>query len=49
MVLEPLESDLDKYKKMYCKLQHKMNEQKDGYEMGYERFLKEVVDRPEEE
>ena len=24
MVLEPLESDLDKYKKMYCKLQHKM-------------------------
>ena len=49
MVLEPLESDVDKYKRMYIKLQLKMNEQKNGYEMCYERFLKEVVNLPEEE
>ena len=49
MVLEPLESDVDKYKRMYFKLQRKMNEQKNGYEMCYEKFLKEVVNLPEEE
>ena len=49
MVLEPLESDVDKYKRMYIKLQLRMNEQKNGYEMCYERFLKEVVNLPEEE
>ena len=35
MVLEPLELDVDKYKRMYIKLQHKMNEQKNGYEICY--------------
>ena len=49
MVLEPLESDLDKYKRMYLKLQHKINEQKNGYEICYEKFLKEVVNLTEEE
>ena len=33
MVLDPLESDVDKYKRIYFKLQHKMNKQKNGYEM----------------
>ena len=48
MVIEPLESDVDKYKKMYFKLQHNMNEQKNGYEICCERFLKEVVNLPQE-
>ena len=49
MVLEPLESDVDKYKRMYIKLQHKMDGQKNGYGMCYESSLKEVVKLPKEE
>ena len=52
MVLEPLDTDdtdVQKYKKMYAKLQQKMNDQKDGYEITYEQFLRDVVELTEEE
>ncbi|XP_060561861.1 uncharacterized protein LOC132721554 [Ruditapes philippinarum] len=49
MVLEPLESDVDKYKKMYEKIQKKMNNEKDGLHMSYEQFLADFAEMSEED
>jgi hypothetical protein len=49
MVLQPLETEKDKYNKLYQNLQKKMNNEKDGYDMSYENFLKTVVQMTETE
>ncbi|XP_053402924.1 uncharacterized protein LOC123548901 [Mercenaria mercenaria] len=49
MILEPLETDRDKYHKLYQQLQKKMNDEKDGYSMSYEKFLTNVVQMSEED
>ena len=49
MVLEPLEVDKEKYNKLYLNLQKIMNSEKDGYDMTYEQFLKDVVNMTEDE
>ncbi|XP_053405183.1 uncharacterized protein LOC128558914 [Mercenaria mercenaria] len=49
MVLEPLESDVDKYKKLYEKIQEKMNKEKDGFDMSYKHFLTDIVQLSEQD
>ncbi|KAH3799437.1 hypothetical protein DPMN_153045 [Dreissena polymorpha] len=49
MVLDPLEEDKDKYQKLYQNFRMKINDQKDGYDITYEEFLKPVVQMPEAE
>ncbi|KAK3105661.1 hypothetical protein FSP39_002926 [Pinctada imbricata] len=49
MLLEPLETDIEKYKKKYDEIQNKMNKYKDGMNFSYDQFLKEVVDMPQDE
>ena len=49
IVLDPLECDKDVYDKKYKLLQKCMNEEKNGYDMTYEQFLKSVVKLSEEE
>ncbi|MCG7875518.1 MAG: AAA family ATPase [Candidatus Thiodiazotropha endolucinida] len=49
MVLQPLETEKDKYYKLYQNIQKTMNNKKDGYDMSYEEFLTDVVQMSEEE
>ena len=49
MVLDPLETDKEKYYKLYTQLQKTMNAEKDGYHMNYDNFLKNVVQMSENE
>ncbi|XP_061196513.1 uncharacterized protein LOC133204782 [Saccostrea echinata] len=43
MLLEPLDVDVEHYKKMYSDIQKKMNDYKDGCSLDYEFFLQTVV------
>ncbi|KAK3087854.1 hypothetical protein FSP39_011503 [Pinctada imbricata] len=49
MLLEPLETDVEKYKKKYDDIQEKINKYKDGMNFSYDQFLREVADMPEDE
>merc|ERR1712226_1471785 len=49
MILEPLFSDVDKYKKMCSELQIRLNIEKEGFDMTYEDFLENVVQLNEDE
>ena len=49
MILDPLETDKDKYLKLYQNLQKKMNSQQNGYDITYEEFLNNVVQMSEED
>ncbi|KAK3097672.1 hypothetical protein FSP39_011969 [Pinctada imbricata] len=49
MLLEPLETDVEKYKKKYDEIQEKINKYKDGMNFSYDQFLHEVVNMPEDE
>ncbi|XP_033729556.1 uncharacterized protein LOC117318706, partial [Pecten maximus] len=49
MLLEPLETDIEQYRKKYKDLQQKMNEYKDGCDMQFKTFLHDVVDMSLEE
>ena len=49
MLLEPLDLDVDKYKKKYDKIQEKMNKYKDGMNFSFEQFLTEVAAMSEKE
>ena len=49
VLLEPLDLDVDKYKKKYDKIQDKMNSYKDGMNFSFEQFLTKVAEMSEEE
>ncbi|XP_060603545.1 uncharacterized protein LOC132756482 [Ruditapes philippinarum] len=49
MVLFPLENDKDKYLKQYAKIQKKMNDQKHGYNMSFEKFLSDIAQMNEDD
>ena len=49
VLLEPLDVDVDKYKKKYDKIQDKMNKYKDGMNFSFEQFLTKVAEMSEEE
>ena len=49
MILEPLDTEGDKYKKMYEKVHKKMNTEKDGFDVTYEQFLSEVLEISKED
>ncbi|XP_033746958.1 uncharacterized protein LOC117332184 [Pecten maximus] len=49
MILEPLEENVDIYKKRYNEIQQKLNEYKDGCDLNYIEFLTELVQMSEEE
>ena len=49
VLLEPLDLDVDKYKKKYDKIQDKMNKYKDGMNFSFEQFLTKVAEMSEEE
>ena len=49
VLLEPLDLDVDKYKKKYDKIQDNMNKYKDGMNFSFEQFLTEVAEMSEEE
>ena len=49
VLLEPLDLDVDKYKKKYDKIQDKMNNYKDGMNFSFEQFLTNVAEMSEEE
>ena len=49
VLLEPLDLDVDKYKKKYDKIQDKMNNYKDGMNFSFEQFLTKVAEMSEEE
>ena len=49
MLLEPLETDIDKYKKKYDEIQNKINSFKDGMNFSFDQFLNEIVGMSEDE
>ena len=49
VLLEPLDLDVDKYKKKYDKIQDNMNKYKDGMNFSFEQFLTKVAEMSEEE
>ena len=49
MILEPLETEKEKYYKLNKNLQEKMNAKKDGFDMSYGEFPTNVVQISEEE
>ncbi|XP_062570615.1 uncharacterized protein LOC134232646, partial [Saccostrea cucullata] len=49
MLLEPLDFDVDHYRKIYSDIQKKMNDFKDGCSLDYESFLQTVVEMCEDE
>ena len=49
MLFEPLDVDVDKYKKKYDKIQDNMNKYKDGMNFSFEQFLTKVAEMSEEE
>ncbi|XP_069110077.1 uncharacterized protein [Argopecten irradians] len=49
MLLEPLETDVDEYRQKYSEIHARMNEFKDGCDMSYDQFLREVVQIEEAE
>ena len=49
MLLEPLETDVDEYRKKYSDIHNKMNEYKDGCDIDYQTFLQNVIGMSEEE
>ncbi|XP_060573123.1 uncharacterized protein LOC132731041 [Ruditapes philippinarum] len=49
MVLFPLENDKDKYLKQYAKIQKRMNDQKHGYNMSFEKFLSDIAQMNEDD
>ena len=49
MILEPLQIDKDKYTILYQEIQKKMNDQKEGYDMSYDMFLKTVIKMNEDD
>ena len=48
IILEPLDTDVEKYKKMYDKIQKKMNTEKEGFDMTFEQFLSDVIEMNED-
>lgn len=49
MLLEPLDVDIEHYRKMYSDIQKKMNDYKDGCSLDYDSFLETVVQMCEDE
>ena len=49
MLLEPLDKEVEKYQEKYDKIQQEMNNNKDGLQMTFEEFLREIVKLTEEE
>lgn len=49
MILEPLECDVDKYKKMYDDIQVQLNEMKNGCDVTYQELLSSVLKISEED
>lgn len=49
MLLEPLDVDIEKYRKMYSDIQKKLNDYKDGCSLDYGSFLQTVVEMSEGE
>lgn len=49
LILEPLESDVDKYKKMYDDIQIQLNEMKNGCDLTYQELLHSVLKISEED
>ncbi|XP_062590040.1 uncharacterized protein LOC134251654 [Saccostrea cucullata] len=49
MLLEPLDVDVEHYRKMYSDIQKKMNDYKDGCSLDYDSFLETVVEMCEDE
>ncbi|XP_062614791.1 uncharacterized protein LOC134276564 [Saccostrea cucullata] len=49
MLLEPLDVDVEHYRKLYSDIQKKMNDYKDGCSLDYESFLQTVVEMCEDE
>ena len=49
IILEQLDTDVEKYKKMYEKIQKKMNTEKEGFDMTYEQFLSDVIEMNEDD
>ena len=44
MILEPLDSDVKKYKKLYFAMQEKMNNLKNGFDGSFQDFLNNVLE-----
>ena len=49
MLLEPLDVDVDQYKKKYSEIQTAMNDFKDGCDLDFDTFLQNVLKLSEEE
>ena len=49
MVLQPLDENVDEYRKKYKDLQSKMNSEKTGYDMTFHEFLASVVQLNEDD
>ncbi|XP_062592424.1 uncharacterized protein LOC134253849 [Saccostrea cucullata] len=49
MLLEPLDVDVEHYRKIYSDIQKKMNDYKDGCSLDYDSFLETVVEMCEDE
>ncbi|XP_061190195.1 uncharacterized protein LOC133198054 [Saccostrea echinata] len=49
MLLEPLDVDVEHYRKIYSDIQKKMNDYKDGCSLDYESFLETIVEMCEDE
>lgn len=50
MILEPLDADVDKYRKMYDKIQKKLNDMsKNGCDLSYKELLDSVLEISEED
>ncbi|XP_062598648.1 uncharacterized protein LOC134260084 [Saccostrea cucullata] len=49
MLLEPLDVEVEHYRKLYSDIQKKMNDYKDGCSLDYESFLETVVEMCEDE
>ena len=44
MILEPLDSDVEKYKKLYFAMQEKMNNLKNGFDGSLHDYLNNVLE-----
>ncbi|XP_061178430.1 uncharacterized protein LOC133187077 [Saccostrea echinata] len=49
LILEPLECDVDKYKKMYDNIQKQLNDMKNGCDLSYKELLSTVLKISEED
>ncbi|XP_078328660.1 uncharacterized protein LOC144623788 [Crassostrea virginica] len=49
LILEPLECEVDKYKKIYDEIQKKLNEMKNGCNLSYQELLSSVLKISEED